>query len=284
MPTTDECPEPPGSTTVPPPPPPVLPVCCAAAACAAACARAAACCSRRLMSGLDAGGHLLELALEALDLGLVLRGRRDELGGRLLVGVELDPPVLDVLTVGRDALDGVDVAVAQPLHEIELGHEVVEAVGGEEDVDDADVTRLVDVLGPRRELLVGDVQVVLGDLEQPLVLLDLRLDGGELRGGLVVLLHGHVDLVVDALQLGLHLAQLCFLAADGRGERGGGEGEGEEEGAEKDRERDDPSFAVHCIASFWAPRLPRTALVEVSPHVLCTHRTQVRDPSIRAAR
>ena len=74
----------------------------------------------------------------------------------------------------------------------------------------------------------------------------------ELRRGLVVLLHGHVDLVVDGLQLGLHLAQLCFLAADGGGECGGGESESEKEGAEKDREGDEPSFAVHCIASFWA--------------------------------
>ena len=255
MPTTDEWPEPPGSTTVPPPPPPVLPpVSFWAAAVRGGLRARGGLLLQALDVGLDAGRHLLELGLQALDLGLLLGGRGDELGGRLLVGVELDPAVLDVLLVGGDALDGVDVAVAQPLHEVELGHEVVEAVGGEQDVDDADVTRPVHVLGARGELLVGDLEVVLGHLEQPLVLLDLLLDRGELRGGLVVLLHGHVDLVVDVLQLGLHLAQLCFLAADGGGERGGGEGEGEKEGAEKDREGDDPSFAVHCIASFWAAR------------------------------
>ena len=178
MPTTVEWPEPPGSTTVPPPPPPVLvppPPFCAAAASAAALAAAACCCLQAVDLGLEAGGHLLELALQALDLGLLVGRRGDQLGGRLLVGVELDPAVLDVLLVGGDALDGVDVAVAQPLHEVELGHEVVEAVGREEDVDDADVAGPVHVLGARGELLVGDAEVVLGHLEQPLVLLDLRL-------------------------------------------------------------------------------------------------------------
>ena len=201
---------------------------------------------------LEAGRHLLELVLQALDLGLVLRRGLDQLGGRLLVGVELDAPVLDVLLVGGDALDGVDVAVAEPLHDVELGHEVVEAVGRHQDVDDADVARPVHVFGARGELLVGDLEVVLGHLEQPLVLLDLRRDRVELGGGLVVLLHGHVDLVVHGLELGLHRAQLRFLAADGGGEGGGGENEGEKEGSEKDEESENPSIAVHCIASFWA--------------------------------
>jgi hypothetical protein len=41
--------------------------------------------------------------------------------------------------------------------------------------------------------------------------------------------------VVDGLELGLHLAQLCLLAGDGGGESGGGESESEKEGAEKNK-------------------------------------------------
>ena len=233
MPTTVEWPEPPGSTTVPPPPPldPCRPppFCCAAAA--GGGLRAGGLLLLQAVDlGLEAGGHLLELALQALDLGLVGPPPVDQLGGRLLVGVELDPPVLDVLLVGGDALDGVDVAVAETLHDVELGHEVVEAVGREQDVDDAYVARLVHVIGAGGELLVGDLELVLGDLEQPLVLLDLRVTVSSWRRGLVVLLHGHVDLAVHGLQLGLHLAQVRLLAGDGGGEGGRGEGREKAEG------------------------------------------------------
>ena len=155
MATTAEWPEPPGSTTVPPPPPPVLPpvLLRGGGLRGGLRARGGLLLLQALDVGLDAGRHLLELGLQADDLGLLRGALGDELGGRLLVGVELDAPVLDVLLVGGDALDGVDVAVAQALHEVELGDEVVEAVGGEEDVDDADVARLVDALGARCELL-----------------------------------------------------------------------------------------------------------------------------------
>ena len=262
MATTAEWPEPPGSMTVPPPPPPPR-------------AGAAAVLRRgRLRRGLrprrglllqaldvgpDAGRHLLELALQALDLGLVLGRLRHQLGGGLLVGVELDPAVLDLQAVVLDAVDGVDVAVAEPLHHVELRDQVVEVAGGEQHVHDAHVARLVDVEGAGAELLVGHAEVVLGDLEQALVLLDLPLDRLELRGGLVVLLDRHVGLVVHGLEASLHLGKLRLLAADGGGECGGSESEGEKEGAEQDRDCDDPSFAVHCIASLRAdlPVRPR---------------------------
>ena len=44
-----------------------------------------------------------------------------------------------------------------------------------------------------------------------------------------------------------------------------GESESEEEGAEKEGEDCDSPCTVHCIASFWARRRGRHALVEVSP-------------------
>src|SRR5450756_2826000 len=112
---------------------------------------------------------------------------------------------------------------------------------------------------------VSDIEVVLGDFEQMLVLLDLLLHRGQLARGLVVLLDRQVGFVVHALQLRLDLAQPCLLVCNGRGGGLGGEGEGEEEGAEKEREDCDSSLTVHCIASFWTRRRGGHALVEVSP-------------------
>ena len=221
MATTAELPEPPGSGTEPPPPLPLLLLVPPAAGGGRRLRGGAR--GRRLLLlqaldvALDAGRHRLEAVLQAEDLVLLRGTLGDELGGRLLVGVELDAAVLDVLLVGGDGLDGVDVAVAQTLHEVELGDEVVEAVRGEEDVDDADVARLVDALARATAAACWRLEVVLGDLEEVLVLLDLLLHGGQLAGGLVVLLDRHVGLVVDALQLRLDLAQPCFLLGDGGG-------------------------------------------------------------------
>src|SRR5450756_110038 len=118
---------------------------------------------------------------------------------------------------------------------------------------------------------VSDIEVVLGDFEQMLVLLDLLLHRGQLARGLVVLLDRQVGFVVHALQLRLDLAQPCLLVCNGRGGGLGGEGEGEEEGAEKEREDCDSSLTVHCIASFWTRRRGGHALVEVSPELSLLH-------------
>ena len=170
MATTAELPEPPGSGTEPPPPlePPSAGL--RGGGLSGGAGGRGLLLLEALDVVLDAGRHLLEAALHGEDFALLRGALGDELRGGLLVGVELDAPVLDVSLVGGDGLDGVDVAVAQALHEIELGDEVVEAVGGEEDVDDAHVARLVDALGARLQLRVGDIEVVLGDLEQMLVL------------------------------------------------------------------------------------------------------------------
>ena len=188
-----------------------------------------------------------------------------QLDRRLLVGLELEAAVLDVALVGGDGLDGVDVALAEPLHEVELGDELVEAVGGEEHVDEADVARLVHAHGARLELLAREAEVVLRDLEQVLVLADLLLDGGEAVHGLVVALDGQGDLGVERFELGGDLARASLLLGDRRGARDRGDGEDEDEDAGEEEERGDcPSHAVHCIASLRARAEACCARVEVS--------------------
>ena len=99
-----------------------------------------------------------------------------EADGLLLVRPECQAAVGDLLPVGDAGPNGVGVAVAETLHHGELRDQIVEAARREDDVDDAGIARLVDVEGARRELLIGEVQIVLGDLEQTLVLLDLLAD------------------------------------------------------------------------------------------------------------
>ena len=174
---------------------------------------------------LDRAGQVAEVGLKGEQLVLLLRTRLDQLGGGLLVRLEREPAALDVALVGGDGVDGVDVAVAEPFHQVQLGDQFVEAVGLEDDVDDADVARLVDVLGALHELLVGALEVRARRLELLLVLFDLRLDGLELARRLVVLLDGDLGLGGDGAEARLDGLQARLGLGDGarRRRRGGGD-------------------------------------------------------------
>ena len=203
--------------------------------------------------GLEALRHPLELALQGQDLVLLRRTLRDQRGRDVLVRLELEAAVLDVAAIGGDGLDGVDVAVADAVHHVELRDQLVEGVGSEEDVDDADVARLVDVLGAYLELLVGRLEVLPGDVQEMLVLLDLQLDAAQPARSLVVFLNGHRDLRVDRLEPGLNCLETGFLVGDRRRGRSCGEEEGEEAGAEDEGESRAPC-AVHTLHSIESSR------------------------------
>jgi hypothetical protein len=208
---------------------------------------------------LEALGQLLEPGLQGQDLVLLGGAVGDELGRRLPVYLQLHAAVLDVVPVGCDRTDGVDVAVAEALHHVELRHEVVEAARREQHVHDADVARLVDVLGARLELLGGDLEVVLGDVEQVLVLLDLLLHRRELTRSLVVLLGRDLGLVVDLVEPALDRLEAGLLLGDGRGGRRRRERERGDEETQKKGECDVSSgeSGLQRRSSFRGRRLAR---------------------------
>jgi len=134
-----------------------------------------------------------------------------ELGRCLHVGAERDAPVLDLALVGGDRPDEVHVAVAETLHEVELGDQIVESASREDDIHEPRLGRLVDALSASRQLPVGDREIALGRRQQTLILLDLVPRGLELGDRLVVVLHGFLDLRADPLELRLHLTQARLL-------------------------------------------------------------------------
>ena len=174
---------------------------------------------------LEAARGALELRLQREHLVLALLALRDQLDGRRAVGLEGDATIGDLLAVHLGLAGRLGVALRHALHHVELREEVVEGPGREDDVDDARVVGLVDLPGTRREVIVGDVELVLRDLEQVLVAGDAVLDVLELAGRLVVTLDGHVGLLVDLAELRLHGGEPRLLRGDGAGRRGRGERE-----------------------------------------------------------
>ena len=186
---------------------------------------------------LEAAGGALELRLQREHLVLALLALRHQLDGRRAVRLEGDAAVGDLLAVHLGLAGRLGVALRHALHHVELREEVVEGPGREHDVDDAGVVGLVDLAGARREVVVGDAELVLGDLEQVLVAGDAVLDVLEPAGRLVVALDGHVGLLVDLAELRLDGREPRLLGGDGAGRRGRGEGEQHEERYETEEGR-----------------------------------------------
>ena len=186
---------------------------------------------------LEAAGGALELGLEREHLVLALLALRHQRGRRLAVGLERDAPVGDLLAVDLGGARRLGVALRHALHHVELREEVLERARSEHDVDDAGVVGLVDLDGASREVVVGDAELVLGDLEQVLVARDAVLDVPQPRGRLVVALDRHVRLLVDLAQLRLDGGEPGLLGLDGAGRRGGGDGEQHEDRDETEEGR-----------------------------------------------
>jgi hypothetical protein len=159
--------------------------------------------------------------LRSEDRALLRAALLEELGRSLLISPERDAPVLDVLLVSGDRPDEVHVAVAEAPHEVELSDQIVETPRREEGVHEARLGCLVDALGARRKLLVGDREIALGSRQKTLVRLDPVPRGLQLGDRLVVVLHGLLDLRADPLELRLHLAQVDPFVRYGRGLRRG---------------------------------------------------------------
>ncbi len=264
MATTEELPEPPGSGGSYEVAVDARAACWAAAAAAArAAARASALRPRYL--ALELILHALEPRLEGEHLVLLGGALGDEPGRLLLVGLQLEAAVLDVALVRGDRLDRVHVGVADALHERELCDQLVEARGREEDVDEALGALLVQVDGARLELGVGQPEVVLGHVEQMLVLSDGRLDVGQLGRRHVVFLDGQVGLTVDLTESRADLLELRALLGERSGRDRTGRRDAEEEGdEEEDEERRDPSCACHASPPCGRGARPHV-LGEVSP-------------------
>ena len=98
-----------------------------------------------------------------------------------------------------DVLDPVDQIGerARPQHVVDVG--AVALVGRDQE---------------RRQMLLGDPQVSLGDLQPARVLADVGAHLVELRRGAVVRLDGRLQLLVVAVELGLGLRDLRLLVVD----------------------------------------------------------------------
>ena len=170
------------------------------------------------------------------------------------------------MTIGGSRGSGSGVALAQSLHHVDLRHEVIEAAGRENDVDDAEVLSLVDLAGSRLQQLVGDLELVLGELQQVPVLRDFGLHAVQTAGRLIVALHGDVGLHLDLAELSLDGLEGGLLGGDrrSRGRRGQGEEESETEEA-KDR---GPVRGDHLHRLLWGAG-PAPPLLEVGPCTAC---------------
>ena len=157
---------------------------------------------------------MLEPGLQREDLALLGARHVDQPVGGLLVCPQREATVLDVLPVGIQRGDDIDVAVAETLHQVELQDEVVEAPGSEHGVKEARVARLVDGRGTILKLSLGQLEVVFGESEELLVLLDLHAHRCQVAARLVELLDGGIRLSVDRLELRLRGPEACLL---GRG-------------------------------------------------------------------
>ena len=162
---------------------------------------------------LQAAQHLLAGGHGGLGVCLVLLGFGDEADGLLLVDLQLRLPHLDLVLGLLHLRQQLALGVRHPLHVLDAVQQIGERARPQH-LEHVGAVALVGRDEERGQVLLGDPQVGLGQLQPAGVLADVRLHLRQLRCGPVVRLGGRVELLVERVQLVLDLGDLRPLLAD----------------------------------------------------------------------